>query len=175
MSYRISGIYKIESKIKPERVYIGSAVKIADRWSHHLGELKRNAHGNIKLQRHYNKYGESDLQFSILLGCLKEDLIKTEQYFIDSYNPYFNICKIANSQLGIKRSKEYIEKLKGNKRGLGNKGNTTKRIISEETRLRMIESKKNHRSWSKGIKLSEKSKENMRNGWIKRKLNKKII
>jgi len=107
-----SGIYKIESKHKKERFYIGSASRIDTRWNLHLHDLRCNKHGNQKLQNHYNKYGESDLLFSILLICDKEDLIKIEQYFIDFYNPWFNICKIAGSSLGIKRSETTKEKVR---------------------------------------------------------------
>jgi group I intron endonuclease len=124
---KISGIYQIQSKIKSERIYIGSAIDIMQRWNVHLCDLKHNRH-NPKLQRHFNKYGESDLVFSILLGCAKEYLIANEQFFIDSYKPYFNICPIAGSSLGIKFSDESKVKMSkckiGNKYGLGkNKGN----------------------------------------------------
>lgn len=102
-SMNISGIYKIQSKIKPERIYIGSAINISHRWNMHLFRLRKKEHHSSKLQNHYNKYGESDLLFSILLGCEISDLIKIEQYFIDSYRPWFNICKVAGSALGIKR------------------------------------------------------------------------
>jgi len=107
---KISGIYKIQSQIKPERIYIGSAIDINHRWKMHINDLRKNKHGSIKLQRHFSKYGEVDLQFSILLGCDKEDLIKTEQYFIDSYNPFFNICKTAGSWLGHRHSAESRKK-----------------------------------------------------------------
>jgi group I intron endonuclease len=99
---KISGIYQIQSNIKPERIYIGSAVNINNRWKRHISDLRLNRHSNKKLQRHYNKYGEVDLQFSVLSGCEKEDLIKIEQYFIDSYNPYFNCSPTAGSNLGIR-------------------------------------------------------------------------
>ena len=55
----ISGIYKIQSIIKPERCYIGSAVNIQKRWRDHKRELRNNKHSNKKLQNHCNKYGES--------------------------------------------------------------------------------------------------------------------
>jgi group I intron endonuclease len=77
-----SGIYKIQSLINPKRIYIGSAINFTNRRSTHLNHLKNNKHHSQKLQRHYNKYGKDDLKFSLLLGCNKEDLIKTEQYFI---------------------------------------------------------------------------------------------
>lgn len=108
---KTSGIYKIQSILKPKRCYIGSAVDITDRWRCHLRDLRKNKHHSGKLQNHYNVYGESDLQFIVLLGCDKEDLIKTEQYFIDSYKPYFNICAIAGSRIGTKASKETRLKL----------------------------------------------------------------
>jgi group I intron endonuclease len=107
---KISGVYKIESRIKPERCYIGSAKHINRRWGLHLNKLRKNEHHSIILQNHFNKYGESDLRFSILLGCDIIDLIKTEQYFLDSYKPYFNVCRFAGSSLGIKRSAETNKK-----------------------------------------------------------------
>ena len=115
----LSGIYKIQSKVKPDRIYIGSAVHLSKRWTTHLWGLRNNKHHSIKLQRHFNKYGESDLQFSILLSCDNDDLIRIEQYFIDSYNPYFNECQIAGSSYGRKatpETKEKMRKRKGEKR-----------------------------------------------------------
>lgn len=120
----ISGIYRIQSTIKPERYYIGSAVNVSARWKLHLNSLKRKDHHSSKLQNHFNKYGESDLQFSVLLGCEKKDLIKHEQFFIDSYKPYFNICPLAGNSLGYKHTEKTIKYLK-------------ERIISEETRQKM--------------------------------------
>lgn len=109
---KISGIYKIQSKIKPERIYIGSSINIHKRWIKHASVLKGNIHENIKLQNHYNKYGKEDFVFSVLLGCEKEDLISTEQYFLDSYKPFFNIRIKADSCLGIRKSEEHKRKLR---------------------------------------------------------------
>jgi len=102
----ISGIYKIQSVINPERCYIGSAINFNKRRRGHLELLRRNKHPNNKLQNHFNKYGENDLQFSVLLGCEKEYLIENEQFFIDSYKPWFNICPKAGNSLGVKHTKQ---------------------------------------------------------------------
>lgn len=107
-----SGIYMIQSKIKPTRVYIGSSKNISERWRHHLMNLRLKRHHSPKLQAHYNKYGESDLQFSILLGCDIVDLISAEQYFIDSHNPWFNASPTASSRLGTKASAESKYKMR---------------------------------------------------------------
>ena len=106
MKSKLCGIYKIQSKVKPNRVYIGSSINIFDRWVRHLQDLHNNVHHSKKLQRHYNKYGKIDLNFSILLGCDKDDLIPTEQYFLDCYIPYFNSSLIAHSCKGYKHTEE---------------------------------------------------------------------
>lgn len=117
----MSGIYQIQSKKKPERIYIGSAINIHVRWMSHLKGLRKNKHHSKTLQRHFNKYGEADLQFSVLAGCDKEDLIRHEQYFLDAYRPYFNTLLVAGSVLGLKHSDETKRKIselqKGKKRG----------------------------------------------------------
>jgi group I intron endonuclease len=101
---KICGIYQIQSKVKPLRIYIGSAKDVSQRRRVHLSDLNLNRHHSPKLQNHFNKYGESDLNFSVLLCCDKDDLIKNEQFFIDSYSPFFNCSPNANSPLGVKHS-----------------------------------------------------------------------
>lgn len=140
----ISGIYKIQSKIHPDRYYIGSGGNLRKRWIQHLTKLKQGNH-NPKLQSHYNKYGEEDLIFIIIEPCFSEFLVIREQYYIDTLTPFFNIRKIANSNLGIKFSDETKKKL--SKSHLGYKHtDEQRRKISEyhtgrkkspETRLRM--------------------------------------
>lgn len=107
----VSAIYKIESRSNPERCYVGSAVNIKKRWTTHLNSLRKGTHHSIQLQRHYNKYGESDLVFIVLEPCLSQFLIIREQYYIDALNPYFNTCKIAGSTLGYHYSQEVINKI----------------------------------------------------------------
>lgn len=91
------GIYKIQSKKKSKKIYIGSSVDIYTRWRKHLDFLSQNKHHNQKLQNHFNKYGKSDLVFSIIICCDKDLLVSMEQFFIDSYNPWFNIMKKASN------------------------------------------------------------------------------
>jgi len=166
---KISGIYKIQSVIKPERIYIGSFINIDQRWGLHLKDLRKNKHHSPKLQNHYNKYGESDFNFSILLGCDISDLIKTEQYFLDSYNPYFNISKNAGSPLGTHhklseetrakmrkpKSKETIQKMINSKLGKKRKPFTKKACQN------MSKGKMGNVSVNKGKHLSSATCEKM--------------
>jgi len=136
---KITGVYKIESATFSYKIYIGSAIDFKRRCSVHRCYLKKNKHPNRKLQNHYNKYGEKDLKFSIILICEKEDLIKLEQYYINNFNPWFNILTIAGSRLGKKHTVESILKMK--KSRIGQKPTLGKHwIISEEDKIKSRES-----------------------------------
>jgi group I intron endonuclease len=136
-----SGIYKIQSSIHPEKIYIGSAVNIDNRRYEHLKKLRRNKHHSIKLQNHYNKYGEYDLIFSTIFECPKENLLIHEQSYIDALDPYFNICKVAGNTLGVKGAwseetiKRFSEYRKANSKG--EKNGFYHKHHSEENKLKM--------------------------------------
>lgn len=144
----MTGIYKIQSKLKPERFYIGSGVDIKKRWYQHSFRLKNDKHHSTKLQRHTNKYGINDLDFSVIVECNKESLLTYEQFYIDSLIPYFNECKIAGSPLGFKHSEETKAKMRVNCKPplrLGCK-------VSDEARHKISEA-------NKGKKVSQETKD----------------
>ena len=126
---KTSGIYKIQSKIKPKRIYIGSAKNLSKRWWNHLYLLRKNKHHSVALQNHFNKYSEIDLSFSTLLGCDKKDLVKVEQYFLDTYHPYFNTSGEA-----------------GRSNGMTGKHHTI------ESRIQQSKSHKGCKAWNKGTR-----------------------
>lgn len=176
---RISGIYKIQSKIKPERIYIGSSVNIQERWRIHLENLKSNHHHSEKLQRHHNKYGKNDLVFSIIIGCAKEDLIITEQFYLDAYRPYFNICLVADSRLGTKASEKTKIKLSKARKSRASITEITRRKMSEAMKGKHLsdETKQKISKARKGMAFSEKHKNKLsesnkgRVAWNKGKTN----
>lgn len=161
---KITGVYQIQSKTKPKRIYIGSAVNIYRRWNEHRRLLLLNQHHSPKLQNHYNKYGIDDLVFSILVDGLNEDrLLKAEQDFLDALNPFFNICPRAGNCLGMKLSKEAKAKISESNR---------RRIISQETKEKMRvaltgkthsdEAREKMSKKRKGKKFSEDHKQKIR-------------
>lgn len=125
---KFSGIYKIQSKAKPKRIYVGSAVNIKERWWEHKSQLRRNSHHSKKLQFHFNKYGESDLQYSVLLGCEPANLLIHEQFFIDALDPHFNICKKAGSCYGKLLSEESKRKISESHKGMKHSPETRKKL-----------------------------------------------
>jgi group I intron endonuclease len=156
----IPGIYKIQSIVKQERFYIGSSLNLEYRWKCHLIELKNNHHHSKKLQRHFNKYGESDLIFIVVEPCFPQFLLQREQYYIDILKPFFNICLVAVSRLGTKDSPKRIEEKRilmiGNAYSIGNQNTKGKHWkVGKEGRNNMSKGKigKHH---------SEQHKQNMR-------------
>lgn len=136
----IVGIYQIQSKTNPEKIYIGSTVNFRIRKKCHLRELKKNKHHSYKIQKHYNKYGKDDLVFSLLLSCERSELLNKEQFFIDSMNPFLNVLKIAGSSMGRVVSEETRRRISE-----GNKG----KKLSDEARKNISEG---HKGIGKGIK-----------------------
>lgn len=106
----MKAIYGIVNKINGHK-YVGSAVNFYKRKSLHLRQLKNKKHHSDYLQRAWDKYGSENFEFIILEKVEnKEDLIPREQWWIDNSNNEYNVCKIAGSSLGVKRSEETKEK-----------------------------------------------------------------
>jgi group I intron endonuclease len=156
----IIGIYKITSRIKSERCYIGSGININRRWRDHINILRKGTHHSIKLQNHFNKYGESDLVFIIIEPCFNEFLLIREQYYIDTLRPYFNIAKIAGSPMkgrhcSVETKQKMSESMKGKNTWSKGKSYRKGMLCSLETRLKMRDSQlgKKH-----SIESNEKSR-----------------
>src|ERR1035437_2699650 len=108
-----NGIYKIKNIVN-NHCYVGSCsakTGIEYRWCRHKHALNRNTHHSIILQRAWNKHGPNNFKFSIIEECSPEQCITREQYYLDLLHPKYNICKIANSCYGIKRSPEFCKRM----------------------------------------------------------------
>ena len=161
----VSGVYKITNIING-KIYIGSSINIAKRKCMHFSDLRRGVHCNDFLQKSFNKHGEDAFSFDIIEICFPEDCIKKEQYYLDLYTPInadfgYNICKVAGSVLGIKRSDETKKRVSEVKKSQNVK-------ISEEIKLHLSkintgkklsqETKDKIGKSSKGRRMSEEAK-----------------
>ena len=167
-----SGIYIIKTKIN-NRFYIGSAINLYNRKHTHLTHLKQKKHCNAKLQRFVNKYGIENLFFECVEFCEKENLIKREQFYIDTLNPFYNIAKIAGSTLGTKITKEQSEKLSKLRKG---KQNSLCRVLTNETKAKISKKAKErglHPNFKKASIIAntgrKHSKENIEKRILKQK------
>jgi group I intron endonuclease len=109
MSTIISGIYAIVNTLNGKR-YVGSAVNIYKRRDRHFSDLGRGQHHSQYLQRAYDKYGGDQFTFHVIEQCDKSLLIEREQYYIDTLRPEYNVAPKAGTSLGVKQTKEMIER-----------------------------------------------------------------
>ncbi len=95
-----SGVYVIENLLKPGAVYVGSSCNLEKRKIAHFCYLRAGNHHSEKLQRAYNKYGESAFVFKVLFTCPINELFDLEQKQIDSLGALdlgYNVNPLADS------------------------------------------------------------------------------
>lgn len=83
---KFSGMYKIINKVNG-KYYVGCSADIdspnTGRWYRHKQRLKTNTHPNKHLQSSWNKYGEENFVLIICESCTVDELIKTEQKYLN--------------------------------------------------------------------------------------------
>lgn len=121
----ISCIYKIVNIIN-NKYYIGSSIKVRDRWTKHLSNLRNNNHHSPYLQNSFNKHGEDNFKIEIIELVDINSLNSREEYWINRLDACNRIKGYNNENIvnGIrifseetkeklrktKSTKEYIEK-----------------------------------------------------------------
>jgi group I intron endonuclease len=114
-----SGIYQIHNVVNGKS-YVGSAVCLRSRISKHRNDLRTGIHHSQKLQRAWAKYGEDSFAFNVIEFVEEDRLIAREQHWIDFLNSVdagYNVCRIAGSILGVKRSRATKAKMSRSLRG----------------------------------------------------------
>lgn len=97
-------VYEIRNLIN-NKPYVGSSERgFKERclWEHRA-ELRKDEHShNSHLQRSWNKYGEENFEFNVLVEIQDDYVIKAEQYWIDKLNAYedgYNLEKYAHEAI----------------------------------------------------------------------------
>jgi group I intron endonuclease len=100
-----SGIYAIRNTVNG-KVYVGSAVNILVRFQAHLRGLRGGKHHSEKLQRAWDKYGDTAFRLVVLERVAdRAALLSREQWHMDAmaaYSEGYNSCPVAGSKLGTK-------------------------------------------------------------------------
>ena len=162
-----SGIYLIKNIIN-NKVYIGSAVNIDRRWEQHKKLLKKGKHHSCHLQLAWNKYGEQNFKFEILEEVSNPlHLVSYEQVYLDYHKCYedergYNICKVAGSPLGLRRSEEAKKKMSEAKTGIKLSEEHKQKLREAKTgKKRSEETKMKIRETLKGKVVSEEARQKM--------------
>jgi GIY-YIG catalytic domain len=111
-----SGIYQWVHK-KTGKSYVGSAQDIGRRLRLYyiINHLTKNS--GMYINRVLLKDGYASFSLYVLEYCDEKNLIKREQYYLDTLKPEYNILKIAGSPLGYKHTKESLVKMSISKAG----------------------------------------------------------
>ena len=112
--YNKPGIYCIQNIING-KLYVGASKNIGQRFSKHKCDLKKGKHGNIYLQRAYNKYKIENFVFKAIIICEPFEMNKYEKLFIrlyDSSNKEKGYNLDSGGNIDICRSPETILKIK---------------------------------------------------------------
>jgi group I intron endonuclease len=109
------GIYIIVNLLN-NKFYLGSSENIEKRWIQHQNLLNNNKHGNKFLQNTWNKNNSENFELRIIEICENTNRIERENIWLNYTKCYnseigYNICFIAGSVLGIKRSDESKAKM----------------------------------------------------------------
>ena len=87
-------IYAIENLINHKK-YIGQTKDPKRRKTSHFSKLRHNKHINNHLQNAWNKYGESNFRFNILLQCEDEEANYLEEKLIEKMGDYNSDKKVG--------------------------------------------------------------------------------
>jgi group I intron endonuclease len=146
---RISGIYVIHNRVTGG-LYIGSAIDVLKRIRIHLDDLRKNKYKNTYLQRVWNKYREHDFEFCLIEKVKhRENLVEREQYWIDYYNPEYNIAPEAGSQLGYSHTVATRRRLR--ELAIRQMQDPKQRELQRAAKIGKI-------PWNKGLPMSEEQK-----------------
>ncbi len=184
-----SGVYAIKNNVNG-KCYVGSSANIRNRVICHKSTLRNGKHHSHKLQRAWEKYGESNFSFETLLICKTDDLFFYEQLAMNAFAVVasgYNILPIAGGHRGRVVSDETRAKIsaagKGRKRSDSFKARRkeiqTGMRRSEETKAKISATMMGRRlpqSTIDSLKIRpckvetrEKARENMKRIWAERK------
>jgi group I intron endonuclease len=90
-----AGIYTITNLVDG-KTYVGSAFCFDKRWTVHQSALKNGNHGNIHLQRAWDKFGHGAFEFKIALHCDRAFLEVWEQIAIDGFRNTIGVSMMYN-------------------------------------------------------------------------------
>lgn len=138
-TYQDAGyVYAIKNRVNGH-AYIGSTVNYKSRWHTHRSTLRRGVHHSFILQAAWNKYGEHEFEFVVLLVCAKDQRIYYEQRLmkLESYN-VSRTPKESTNRGGWTHSDEFKKKMSAVHKG---KKLTAehKEKLSESAKLRVYD------------------------------------
>lgn len=143
-----SGIYSILNTAIEKR-YIGSSMNVVKRWGTHRSLLRAGKHGNSKLQRSWNKYGETAFRFFVLEYAAVHELLAREQHWLNQTGVAthgYNICITADRRVGVRASDETRRRMREAQLGKRHSSESRARMSVAKTGARKPSRSAEHRA-----------------------------
>lgn len=105
-----SGVYRWVHK-DSGKSYIGSSIILSDRFRRYFNHsyLSSSKRGASLICKALLKYGYAGFRLEILEYCPNTIVLVREQFYLDKFNPEYNILKVAGSNLGYKHSETSLK------------------------------------------------------------------
>jgi group I intron endonuclease len=150
-----SGVYAIRNAISG-RVYVGSSLCVKSRWATHRSALVKGKHHAPLLQKSWTKHGPGAFSFEVLEAVDDPaNLLPREQHWINILAAFdwklgFNGRPAAGSPRGIKRSPEWIGRMKARMTG--------RKKTPEHAAKVAIARDEGHRRWVEKLRTSPEAR-----------------
>lgn len=127
------------------KIYIGQSSNLQKRKNQHFNELRKGTHGNIYLQRSFNKYGEDSFNYQILTegDFTDEELNELECMYIQLFGSHlhtqgrgYNLAFGGNTRRGFKHTIETRKKMSESR--IGEKNGFYGKKHTEETKRKIV-------------------------------------
>lgn len=101
----VPGVYALVNKITG-KYYIGSSINLYNRLRDYYSPWYISTNPNLIISKAIVRYGLINFNILILDTCTTEEVTAREQYFLDEYQPEYNILKFAHRPTGYKHTAE---------------------------------------------------------------------
>lgn len=91
------GVYLIKCKSE-NKVYIGQSKNIKRRYVCHISKLRKHNHPNKYLQEAFDKYGENDFSYEVLVELKNDDFNRQKLYDLET--SYISLYRSDNKGFG---------------------------------------------------------------------------
>lgn len=112
-----SGVYRW-TNLTNGKSYIGSSVDLGYRLKQYFSVSYLTRKKSVSsISSALLKYGHSNFKLEIMEYCVatKTIILEREQYYINLFNPEYNILKLAGSPLGYKHTEKSLAKMRDRK------------------------------------------------------------
>jgi len=107
----VPGVYALVNKVTG-KYYIGSSINLYNRIRDYYSPWYISTYPGLIISKAITKYGFINFSVLVIETCTPETVTEREQYYLDEYDPHYNILKLAYRPVGFKHTEESKAKMR---------------------------------------------------------------